>query len=366
MSSNLINPLDAVHRRFNPLTNSWVLCSPHRARRPWLGQSEKPGDAQLPEYEAKCALCPGNSRNPAVPANPQYESTFSFPNDFAALSDPQQDPITAPTPNNASSVESALLRSAPAAGKCSVVCFSPKHNMSLAEMSAPDIHKVLVEWTRLEREIHAESPTIEWVQFFENKGAAMGCSQPHPHSQAWATDYIPNEPHTEFVALTEFSRNHAGKCLLCEYVALEVQKQERVVFENEHFVVVVPYWATWPFETMILSKSHTASLSSLSTPQSLSLAEAIQAITIRYDNLFETSFPYSMGVHGAPLTQTSEFYKAAHLHLHFYPPLLRSATVRKFLVGFEMLGEAQRDLTAEMAAGRLRDVEGVVHYKLKK
>ncbi|KAI9350310.1 galactose-1-phosphate uridylyltransferase [Obelidium mucronatum] len=357
---------DSVHRRYNPLTNSWVLCSPHRAKRPWLGQNEKPVEAHTLEFDAACSLCPRNTRPGAAAANPDYKATFSFNNDFPALT--PAGPSSTASPSDL--VEAALFSSAPAAGVCKVTCFTPAHNVTLAELPVPAIEAVLNEWIRVENDIQMENPEIQYAQFFENKGSVMGCSQPHAHSQCWATTYIPNEPSNEFASLLAFSQKHDGKCLLCCYAELEMKKGDRIVYQNDHFLVVVPYWATWPFETLILSKAHLASLKSLTPSQKYSLAQAMKSLTVRYDNLFETSFPYSMGVHGAPLSKASNngddvLQRAAHLHLHYYPPLLRSATVKKFLVGYEMLGEAQRDLTAEMAASRLRVLSGDEHYKSK-
>ncbi|KAJ3029014.1 UNVERIFIED_CONTAM: galactose-1-phosphate uridyl transferase, partial [Siphonaria sp. JEL0065] len=309
---------------------------------------------------------PRNTRPGAPKPNDDFATTFSFANDFPALT-----PTPGPLPPNADDdIEAALFANAPAAGNCIVTCFTPNHNVSLAELSVDEIERVLHEWARVERAVHAENRDIEYVQIFENKGQVMGCSQPHAHSQCWATTYIPNEPHNEFASLLAFSEKHNGKCMLCSYALLEIEKGDRIVYQNEHFIVAVPYWATWPFETMILSKTHLSSLQSLTAAQNFSLAQAMKSLTVRYDNLFDTSFPYSMGIHGAPLskdpsTPATPFQKAAHLHLHYYPPLLRSATVKKFLVGYEMLGEAQRDLTAEMAASRLKALSGDIHYKSK-
>ncbi|TPX74188.1 UDP-glucose---hexose-1-phosphate uridylyltransferase [Chytriomyces confervae] len=353
-----------VHRRFNPLTRSWVLCSPHRAMRPWLGQKEEAAP-EGPAYDPKCYLCPGNTRasNPPT-ANPSYESTFVFDNDFPALTAPEgsAEPSANAT-NDSSDIESLLFQSNKAAGLCRVVCFSPTHNLTLPEMSHTQVVSVVEEWIRIHKDLRSNHPAIHYAQIFENKGAVMGCSNPHPHGQVWATDYVPQEPRDELDSLVAFRKEHAGKCMLCSYAEIEEKRADRVVYSNNDFIVVVPYWAVWPFETMILSKTHVSSIEDLSESQQSSLADAILALTIRYDNLFETSFPYSMGIHGAPILAASqEHAHAAHLHLHFYPPLLRSASVKKFLVGFEMLGESQRDLTAEMAASRLRALSPV-HYK---
>ncbi|KAI8616426.1 galactose-1-phosphate uridylyltransferase [Chytriomyces sp. MP71] len=360
---------DAIHRRFNPLTQAWVLCSPHRARRPWLGQNEASVNTEGPVYDPKCYLCPGNTRAPqpnstAVHMNPQYEGTFVFANDFPALK-LENAPATASSfENSQSDTARDLFVAKEATGVCKVICFSPKHNLTLAEMDQSEALAVVKEWINVEENIREEGEgRIQYVQVFENKGAVMGCSNPHPHGQAWATDFIPQEPDREFHSLMDFKKKHDGKCMLCVYAELEEQDGgSRVVYSNEHFLVVVPYWATWPFETLVVSKSHAASIKSLSEAQQASLADALLALTVRYDNLFETCFPYSMGIHGAPLVASQEVLDAAHLHLHFYPPLLRSATVKKFLVGYEMLGEGQRDLTAEMAAERLKALPDLFYY----
>ncbi|ORY49520.1 galactose-1-phosphate uridyl transferase [Rhizoclosmatium globosum] len=359
---------DTIHRRFNPLINKWVLCSPHRARRPWVGQNEKQTDQQLPEYDAKCALCPGNTRAGHTSPNPQFDPTFVFTNDFPALI-PSADglaPAATTTSTQQDSIESQLLISTPVSGTCKVLVFTPSHNRTLAHLSTDSITRVLETCIETIHEITRDHTDVSYVQLFENKGAVMGCSQPHAHAQCWATSYVPQEVSDELEALKAFRDRNVGKCLLCEYARVESAKAaERVVWEDDEFMVVVPYWAVWPFETMIVAKSHVSSLTDLSAAQTASLAAAIKNITTRYDNLFETSFPYSMGVHGAPVRGDKDSIEASHLHLHFYPPLLRSATVKKFLVGFEMLGESQRDLTAEMAAARLRGVSGDVHYSEK-
>ncbi|KAJ3396803.1 hypothetical protein HDU80_009837 [Chytriomyces hyalinus] len=355
-----------VHRRFNPLTRSWVLCSPHRAMRPWLGQKEEAAP-EGPTYDPKCYLCPGNTRasNPPT-ANPSYESTFVFDNDFPALTAPGAAAESSTTAAENNDIESLLFQSNKAAGLCRVVCFSPTHNLTIPEMSHAQVVSVVQEWMRIQKDLRSNHPAIQYAQIFENKGAVMGCSNPHPHGQVWATDYVPQEPLDELNSLAAFSKEHGGKCMLCLYAEIEEKRADRVVYSNNDFVVVVPYWAVWPFETMILSKAHVSSIEDLSDAQQSSLADALLALTIRYDNLFETSFPYSMGIHGAPIvTASPEHAHAAHLHLHFYPPLLRSASVKKFLVGFEMLGESQRDLTAEMAASRLKALSPV-HYKKRK
>lgn len=338
------------HRRYNPLTKSWVLCSPHRTQRPWQGQQEGADMEQRPQYDPKCYLCPGNERASGE-SNPKYDSTFRFPNDYAAVKGDQPD---------LEANDDDLIKVEGVRGECHVICFSPRHDLTLAEMPVEDIKKVVDIWTDSYLEMKKKE-FVNHVQIFENKGAAMGCSNPHPHGQMWCTERIPEEPSKELIALEDYKKKHNGKCLLCDYAQREMADPERkrTVFENDTFLVVVPFWAVWPFEVMVLPKTHIGSLPELDDKQKTDLADAVRRVTCRYDNLFKTSFPYSMGIHQKPLNGE---YDYAHLHLHYYPPLLRSATVRKFLVGFEMLGEPQRDLTPEQAAARLRELPEV-HYK---
>ncbi|KAL9541809.1 hypothetical protein PS6_010133 [Mucor atramentarius] len=332
------------HRRYNPLTKSWVLCSPHRTQRPWQGQQEGADMEQRPQYDPKCYLCPGNERASGE-SNPKYDSTFRFPNDYAAVKADQPD---------LEANDDDLIKVEGVRGECHVICFSPRHDLTLAEMPVEDIKKVVDIWTDSYLEMKKKE-FVNHVQIFENKGAAMGCSNPHPHGQMWCTERIPEEPSKELIALEDYKKKHNGKCLLCDYAQREMADPERkrTVFENDTFLVVVPFWAVWPFEVMVLPKTHIGSLPELDDKQKTDLADAVRRVTCRYDNLFKTSFPYSMGIHQKPLNGE---YDYAHLHLHYYPPLLRSATVRKFLVGFEMLGEPQRDLTPEQAAARLREL----------
>jgi UDPglucose--hexose-1-phosphate uridylyltransferase len=306
------------HRRYNPLTKSWVLCSPHRTQRPWQGQQEGAQAEQRPQYDPKCYLCPGNQRANGD-HNPKYESTFCFPNDFAAVKMDQPKLDTN---------DDDLFKVQGVRGECHVICFSPRHHVTLAEMSVQDVKKVVDIWTESYLEM-SKKECIQHVQIFENKGAAMGCSNPHPHGQMWCTESVPEEPHKELVSLAEYKQKHDA-CLLCDYAKRELNDRERIVFENDTFLVVVPFWAVWPFEVMVLPKSHIASLPDMNEKQKVDLADAVRRVTCRYDNLFKTSFPYSMGIHQKPLHGDYEY---AHLHLHYYPPLLRSATVRKFLVG---------------------------------
>lgn len=349
--------LEVPHRRLNPLTREWVLVSPHRAKRPWLGQVEKTPPERLPPYDPECYLCPGNERAGGR-RNPSYRQTFVFDNDFPALL--QQEQIARLVGDVEQTNQSPLFVSQPESGICRVVCFSSRHDLTLPEMSQEDIQAVIQTWSDQTTEL-ASLADISHVQVFENKGALMGCSNPHPHSQIWATRHIPNEPAKEITAQRDY-QEEGGGCLLCDYLVQEQHSGERLVASNQHFTAVVPFWAFWPFELILISHRHTQNLPDLTPDEVASLADIIKRITTRYDNLFEISFPYSMGFHQAPCDGGS--YPYAHLHAHYYPPLLRSATVRKFMVGFEMLGMPQRDLTPESAAERLRSLSDI-HYRVK-
>ena len=337
----------APHRRLNALTGDWVLISSHRTQRPWKGQVEKTPSDQRPTYDPACYLCPGNTRAGGV-YNPAYTSTFVFNNDYAALL-----PDTAPENWDAADLVVAQAER----GICRVVCFSPRHDLTLAHMAAPDIRCVVDVWSEQYEELGAVS-WVNHVQIFENRGAMMGASNPHPHGQIWADESIPLEPSKEIARCREHLAK-AGHCLLCDYLAFELEMQTRVVCANEHFVVVVPFWAVWPFETLVLSRRHVNTITDLNSDERDSLAHILQRLLIRYDNVFEVSFPYSMGFHQRPTDHQA--YPELHLHAHYYPPLLRSATVRKFMVGYEMLGQPQRDITPEQAAERLRAVPDI-HY----
>ena len=330
------------HRRFNPLTREWVLVSPHRTQRPWQGQvEEQPAEAQ-PAYDPQCYLCPGNSRAGGV-RNPRYTSTFVFDNDFAALKPG--------TPLDRFEAEGLLIAKGEP-GICRVLCFSPKHNLTIAGMELGDLRQVVDAWVEQYRDLGA-NPTIGYVQIFENRGAMMGASNPHPHCQIWASHDVPNEVAKEQSALLEW-RQSRGTCLLCEYTRLELAGRERIVEENDWFLTVVPFWAVWPFETMVLAKRHITAIDALTGAERDGLADILKRTTARYDRLFAVPFPYSGGFHQRPTDGAP--HDEWHLHWHFYPPLLRSATVRKFLVGYEMLGMPQRDITPEAAAERLRKV----------
>jgi len=328
------------HRRWNPLSQSWVLVSPHRTQRPWQGEVGQKAVPSGVNYDPQCYLCPGNQRAGGA-ANPAYDGIFTFTNDYAALL-PESPAVTdAPA--------SPLLVAEPARGLCKVLCFHPDHSLTLARMTQPEIRRVVDAWTKEYNEL-AALDWIKYVQIFENRGAMMGASNPHPHGQIWSTDFVPDEPAAETVAQRQHLAS-TGHCLLCDYVAAELAAKERVIFENEHFAAIVPWWATWPFEAMLVSRRHLGALPELTSDERDALADALRRLTTRFDNLFETSFPYTMGFHQTP-TDT-EAHPEWHFHAHFYPPLLRSATVRKFMVGFEMLGMPQRDITPEDAAQRL-------------
>lgn len=339
---------DYSHRRFNILTGEWLLVSPHRAKRPWLGQVEKAQVEMRSSYDCDCYLCPGNTRaNGEV--NPAYPSVYVFENDFAALL-PEM-PTGEVNINN-------LLVARSERGVCRVICFSPRHDLSLAELSPAEILPIVDVWAAQSKELGA-LPFINHVQIFENKGAVMGCSNPHPHGQVWASESIPVEPMKELLNQQAY-QTRTGCCLLCDYLAQELAIGERIICSNEHFVALVPFWACWPFETMVLPRRHLSSLTTLSAEERQGLAAILQKVTARYDNMFEVSFPYSMGWHQAPTDEQA--HEEWHLHAHFYPPLLRSAKVKKFMVGFEMLGNPQRDITPEFAAQRLRDLSEI-HFK---
>jgi UDPglucose--hexose-1-phosphate uridylyltransferase len=340
------------HRRFNPLTGEFVLVSPHRTQRPWQGKVETMPQDQRPVYDPTCYLCPGNTRAGGQ-VNPVYDHTFAFDNDFASLL-PKSSDIPAPDRNPLFQLEAE-------GGTCRVVCFSPRHDLSLPELSLSEIEGVLATWTEETRTL-AGNPDLRYVQVFENKGEMMGCSNPHPHSQIWATEHLPNEPAKELARQRDYLQHH-GRRLLADYLEEELQRQERLVASNDGWVALVPFWAMWPFETLVLPRKPLRSLLDLGEGDRRLLADILKRLTVRYDNLFEVSFPYSMGFHQAPFD--GEDHPEWTLHLHFYPPLLRSATVKKFMVGYEMLGTPGRDITPESAAERLREMSEE-HYKTRR
>jgi UDPglucose--hexose-1-phosphate uridylyltransferase len=335
--------IEMPHKRFNPLTREWVLVSPQRTNRPWLGQVEDTPAEHTPSFDPTCSLCPGNTRaNGAV--NPDYTKTFVFDNDFPALLPLPTDLPKKPT--------HSLFRAEPESGYCKVVCFSPRHDLSLPDLSESEVVDILNTWKQ-ESEQLGSRDDVTYVQVFENKGAVMGCSNPHPHSQIWATGSLPNEPAKELASQDEYYAQHK-RALLLDYIQQEIQSGERLIAANDHFAAVVPFWAIWPFEVMIVSTQPISRLADCSAEAETALARTLLEVTRRYDRLFNTSFPYSMGFHQAPYD--GRRHREWTLHAHFYPPLLRSATVRKFMVGFELLAMPQRDITPESAAKILRSL----------
>ncbi len=335
----MINLREQPHRRFNPLTGEWILVSPHRTQRPWQGQVETtPAPAQL-HYDPSCYLCPGNARAGGA-RNPQYNSTFVFDNDYAALR---------PDAPGGSMDEGGLLVAQSEKGLCRVVCFSPDHSLTVSRMSVPDLEKVVGVWIEQYQDL-SNIPFVRSVQIFENRGEMMGASNPHPHCQIWANESLPNEAVKELASQTTYF-DRQKSCLLCDYLNLELNSADRLVCENDAFAALVPFWAIWPFETLVISKQHVPAMGDLNEAGRTGLADILKRITTRYDNLFQVSFPYTMGFHQQPTD--GERHPEWHLHAHYYPPLLRSATVRKFMVGYEMLATPQRDITAESAAERL-------------
>lgn len=347
----MAEPLQFPHRRYNPLRRSWVLVSPHRTDRPWQGEVNKSSGFSDVHYDPQCYLCPGNTRAGGH-ITPKYQSVYVFDNDYAALLPDSPDPQRSDAPE--------LLRAERERGRCRVLCFHPDHSLTLARMEVGDIRKVVDAWTE-EYQTLGEVPEFRYVQIFENRGAMMGASNPHPHGQIWTTEHVPDEPRAETEAQTEYRKAH-GSCLLCDYAALETREKTRVICENEQFLALVPWWAVWPFELLVVTKEHRRSLLDFNDRDRNGLADILKQVTRRYDNLFETSFPYTMGFHQAPCD--GDPHEAWHFHAHFYPPLLRSATVRKFMVGFEMLGMPQRDITPESAAERLRNLPAQ-HFTLR-
>lgn len=328
------------HRRYNILTGEWILVSPHRTKRPWQGKKETTNDSEKIAHDPNCYLCATNTRiNGEV--NPDYKNTFVFPNDFGAILPDSEE----------FNYNEGLLKAESETGICRVICFSPNHSETLPDMEISAIEKVIEVWQEQYQEL-GSMPSINHVQIFENKGAIMGCSNPHPHGQVWAQKSIPNEviKKTE-KQLAYFSKNNES--LLVNYIQQELQLKERIIFENDTFVSLVPFWAVWPYEVMILPKKQIQHIGLLTEKEKADYAEQIKVVTQKYDRLFDTSFPYSAGIHQSP---TDKEYPEWHFHMSFYPPLLRSATVKKFMVGYEMFGMPQRDITAEVAAESLRNL----------
>ena len=332
---------DYSHKRLNILTGEWVLVSPHRAKRPWQGQNESVSNDVRPKHDPDCYLCAGNKRINGE-TNPKYQDVFVFTNDFAALQ----------TNSKIFKVEDGLLSAQSEQGICKVICFSPDHSKSLADMTSQEIEKVIFAWQREYKEL-AANDLINYVQIFENKGAVMGCSNPHPHGQIWSQTSLPNEVEKKDRHQLEYYKKNK-KSLLGDYIKQELTKKERIIFENEAYVVLVPYWAIWPFEAMIVPKKHQTNILKLKNNESFLFGEAISTLTKAYDKLFKTSFPYSSGIHQAPTNGKNNSHW--HWHMSFYPPLLRSASVKKFMVGYEMFGSPQRDITAEIACNRLKEL----------
>jgi len=338
------------HRRYNPLVGEWILVSPHRAKRPWQGQKEAANNEERPHYDPTCYLCAGNLRSDGT-RNEEYKDVFVFDNDFPSL---LKDEVEAPANT------SPLFQLKPERGINRVICFSPRHDLTLPEMEVADIEKVVQVWKDQYVDL-GSNDFINHVQIFENKGAVMGCSNPHPHGQIWSQSSLPTNVEKTQANLKKYYEAN-GRSLLADYLAEELERKERIVLENEHFVVLVPFWAVWPFETLIISKRHFGDLTQMTAEESTAFADAIKRLTVKYDNLFETSFPYSSGIHQSPTN--GQDHPEWHMHMHFYPPLLRSASVKKFMVGYELMAEAQRDISPEKSAAMLRELSET-HYKQK-
>lgn len=342
----MFSVVDHSHKRYNLLTGEWVQVSPHRSKRPWQGQEEKIALEKRPKYDPKCYLCPTNKRSNGT-TNPEYKDVFVFTNDFAAI---QPD---VPFANH----DTGFFRLKSERGTCRVICFSPRHDLTIPQMEIKEITKVVQLWVDECQELDKKD-YINYIQIFENKGSVMGCSNPHPHGQIWAQESIPVEPAKKQKQQLDYYQEN-DTSLVGDYLKAEIEAKERIIFENKHFVILVPFWAVWPFEAMIIPKRTMARITEMDDDEKIALAEAYQHLTIKYDNLFEISFPYSSGIHQAPFD--GKAHSEWHWHMVFYPPLLRSATVKKFMVGYEMMANPQRDITAEQAATRLRALSDI-HY----
>ena len=340
--------MESPHRRYNPLTDSWVLVSPHRSNRPWQGQVEKLMNEEKPTYDPTCYLCPNNHRVGDV-KNPNYNDTFVFDNDFSAILNEKVEKVLPKNP---------FFKQKQERGICRVICFSPNHNLTIPEMEISEITKVIQVWMDEYKQLGANN-FIQYVQIFENKGSIMGCSNPHPHGQIWAQEHIPDEPLKKQKAQLKYFKKH-NRTLLQDYLQAELLENERILFENEHFVGLIPFWAVWPFEAMIVPRRPMSNIVAMNDAEKIALADAYKQLTVMYDNLFEVSFPYSSGIHQAPTD--GKKHDEWHWHIVFYPPLLRSATVKKFMVGYEMLANPQRDITPEKAASILKALPKI-HYK---
>ncbi len=333
------------HRRYNPLTDEWLLVSPQRTQRPWQGQVEDIPEDVLPAYDPKCYLCPGNSRVGDA-ENPPYTETFVFNNDFPSL---------LPNSSEENPPEHPLFKAQAERGICRVICFSPRHDWTLAHLPLNEVRRVVDVWSAQTQEL-AEHDWLHYVQIFENKGSMMGSSNPHPHGQLWATENLPTLVKKEDSAQRRYFEAN-GHTLLSDVFVAEKEAETRIIWQDENWMVIVPFWAVWPFETLLIPQRPVQFVYQLTDDERNSLAQALSDLTIRYDNLFKTRFPYSMGIHQAPVnTPDVEHW---HLHLHFFPPLLRSASVKKFMVGYELMAGPQRDITAEQAAQRLRDLSNI-------
>jgi len=345
-----MNPAQHPHRRFNPLLGEWILVSPHRTKRPWQGKIDETRRSSAVIHDPACYLCPGNKRAEGV-SNPAYTGTFVFKNDFSALY------LEAPVLDLS---ENGLIVAKSEKGVCRVVCYSPRHDLTMPRMSVEALNGVIDTWIEQYDEL-GSLKEINHVQIFENRGSLMGCSNSHPHGQIWADEQVPVIPAREGDCQRSYYNSKNQHCLLCDYLGLELKNKERIVFENDSFVVLVPFWAVWPYEVMVLPKQHCSCITKMDGAVKNALAGALKRITTRYDNLFYMSFPYSMGIHQKPTDGGGGDHPEWHFHFHFFPPLLRSATVQKFMVGYEMLAMPQRDITPELAAQKLRKLSDV-HY----
>ncbi|WP_321418247.1 UDP-glucose--hexose-1-phosphate uridylyltransferase [uncultured Desulfobacter sp.] len=344
------NPENQPHRRFNLLTGEWILVSPHRMDRTWTGQHETPGNRQDDRYDPGCDLCPGN-RRASGQTNPMYTQPFVFTDDFSVL---------LPDTVMAKSSLDVLLQIAPESGLCRVICYTPRHDLTMARMTEDQIRAVIDVWLD-EFNTLGQRKNITYIQIFEDKGEMMGGTNPHPHGKIWASSSIPNLILKEDFRQQCYMQDH-DRCLLCDYLERELNEEERIVFANDSFVCLVPFWAIWPFETMILPRRHMGAINFMNEKEKTDLAGIIRQLGICYDNLFETSFPYSMGIHQQPIIKGPAGTSAIwHFHFHYYPPLLHANGIKKQMAGYEILAMPQRDITPEQAAGMLRSQDGI-HY----